>query len=263
VWFGERKDLVTHGVNVATYALLDEPGDTYDEIAADMGVSRGRVGQLVLGGLRLLRERARYEGRELTVTVVPEPRKLEAWRRRIHDLPARAAREHERDRALPWVELPAPMAVRALLPRIGALLERLGLSPGVTTAEPSLRTWADRGVQAGEARWEDGGLRVVLTRSGHVRARHEGGEAAALWLGAEISGLPGGARLVLEGRIGHLEAFAVEGDSTGAIETIWRESSGLGARPNKRRKAERRSDESRLASVGGREPSRRSRRLWT
>ncbi len=82
--------------------------------------------------------------------------------------------------------------------------------------------------------WEDGGIRVELARSGHLRLCHEGGEAVVLWLWAEISGLPSGARLFLQGRIGELEAFAVEGDATGTVEAAWRDVSGLPERTRRR-----------------------------
>jgi hypothetical protein len=230
-----------HRIAVArTYGLLDEPEEPSSRIAADLGVSTARVNQLVSRGLRRLRGRAQYEGQALRLieSQAPPPH-VAAWRQRARECLPWAVREHDRDRAPPWVELAAPLPVRALLPRLGALLERLGLSPSVTAVEPSLRTWSDGGVMVGEAVWEDGGLRVELSRSGHARQRHEGGEAAVLWLWAEVSGLPGAARLVLEGRIGHLEAFAVEDDSTGAVEAIWRDLSGLAPRLRDRGRSRR------------------------
>ncbi len=227
-----------HRSAVARYfGLLDEPEAFYEEIADDEGVSGATARHRVLNGLRKLRGRARCEGGELRLVEGQLPsRRLESWKRPAREIRAAAVRAHERDRPPPWVELAAPIPVRALLFRLGTLLERLGLSPLATAAPPSFRTWSDGGVLAGEAVWEDGAIRVALARSGHVRLRHEGGEEAVLWLWAEVSGLPGGAQLFLEGRLGELEAFAVEGDATGTLEAAWREVSGGPARTAGRRR---------------------------
>jgi hypothetical protein len=50
-----------------------------------------------------------------------------------------------------------------------------------------------------------------------------------LW--AEVSLLPEGPKLLLEGPLGELEAFTVEDDAGQAIERAWREVVGLGPPP--------------------------------
>ncbi len=106
------------------FGLLDEPEASCAQSADDWEVSEARARQRVSGGLRRLRRRARYEGGELRVveSQVPSSR-LETWNRPVREIREAAVRAHRRDRWSPWVALPTPIPVRAMLPRFGALLD--------------------------------------------------------------------------------------------------------------------------------------------
>lgn len=277
VYFGERKEVVRYGVNVATYSQLlrDRAGRGLpEEIASSALVFADEAhramtqdrGDLLRQGFspgavhvaltatpdydhervlcrwfpRLVHEVTLERGgspeRELRSRggFAPPPH-LAAFRGSCRGCRAWAAGEQERYRPHGWAELPEPLAVRDLLPRAGALLEALGRSSRVTTATSWFRRWVADGATWGEAVWEADGARVALTRHGHATLRHEGDEAEVLRLRAEVSGLPGSALLLVEGRPGALCAFALEGDPSRVVESAWREVCGLEPPPRKGR----------------------------
>jgi hypothetical protein len=213
---------------VKRHGLLDEPEETNERLAEEEGISHGRMNQIDNTTLKLLRGWIRRDGSGL-VLAVPSPRRevLGTFRRGLH---ATVARAFEREARRGWTDLPVPLPVRELLSRVQALLDRLGLPARVMAAQPSFRGFLQDGVERGEARWQDGAIGVELVRFGHVTLRHEGGERATLRLWAEVSGLPDATSLLLEGPLGELDAFAVEGDATGAVETAWRAQMELGPR---------------------------------
>jgi len=211
---------------VRRFGLLDQLEETGEALAADTGVSGQRVPQIAKLALSKLRQWSRFDGGDLSVGLPSLERGRQvSFRRGLRADVARAFLAKER---AGWVDLPAPLPVREFLPRISALLVRLGLSSRVTEVEPSFREWLEDGVAWGEACWEDGGIRIELLRFGHATWRHEGEEAGILSLWAEISGLPQGTRLALEGPLGALEVFAVEGEGSSVVGRVWLEVCGLG-----------------------------------
>jgi hypothetical protein len=239
--------------------LLDEPEEAIERLAEEEGISRGRLRQIEKSTLRILKNWIRRDGGGL-VLGIPSPRReaLGRFRRGLRATIAQAfVREEEKRHG--WTELPVPVPVRELLPHVRGLLDRLSLSSRVIAAQPSFRCFLHDGVEWSEARWQDGALGVEVVRFGHSTLRHEGGERSMLRLWAEVSGLPDATSLLLEGPLGELDAFAVEGDATGVVEAAWRAQMGLA--PRQRKAAQRRRPGSSQADPGdgGRQGARAPR----
>lgn len=213
---------------VRRFGLLDQLEDTDEALAEDAGVSRQRIPQIAKLALRKLRRWSRLDGDDLLLGLPSLERGRRVSFRR--GLRAEVARSFLAEERAGWADLPAPLPVRELLPRISTLLVRLGMSSRVTEAEPLFREWLEDGVAWGEASWEDGGIRIQLLRFGHATWRHEGGEADVMSLWAEITGLPQGTRLTLKGPLGTLEAFAVRGEGSRVVESVWLEVCQAGSR---------------------------------
>ena len=212
----------------ASLGLFDQPARCLEDLAEDHEISRARVGQIVAGAARKLRGWGRRDASGVTWTLPPQrSERAPRVRRGLRAAAVAAWRAHD---LASWTPMPAPLPVRDLLPRVGALLDRLGVSQAVTKAEPSVDRFVETGLEWTEARWKAGRISVELRRGGHVYLLPEGDEAVEQSVWAEVSGLPGKARLLLRELLGALERFTVDEDPAHDVDDAWRAVCGMESR---------------------------------
>lgn len=211
-----RRRIMAH-----TYGLLDQRELSSAEIADATGVSKGRVWQQHKCSLSILQDLV-VRDEDWGFAVRPglgSTRHTPVFRRADPPPPLsrRDASAVEAERWPCWQPLPRPLAPRALLPLVAALLARLGLSQDVVRATPTFKSWLAMGVPQGEARWQARTLEIALLREGHAERLHEGGERVVTQLTALLGMLPQATQVVFQGRLGALERFAVLGARPAAV----------------------------------------------
>jgi hypothetical protein len=223
------------------FGLLGEREHTLQELADDKELSRERIRQVILVGLRKLRFLTRRESGFFRVidTMAELPPELAGWRRSHHGMREWATRRQLCEALPPWTELPSPIPVRGLPAAVDALLARLHVSTRITNAAPEFTTWLADGATWGRAVWSADDVRLELLRHGHARRDPDGGESIVLRVSAQVSGLPRRAKLVLSGLEGELSSFAVEEDPEGVVEGAWRDLNRLAPRKIRRRRRDR------------------------